>query len=276
MPYDYQSLLADLESLKEQGAQVFTIGYTQLGRAIPCVFKGSMEGAQVLVQATMHAREYVTTPLVIEMMKNYNGAGGVWCVPMVNIDGALLCQNGLSSVDDVGVREFLLKTNGGSSNFELWKANIRAVDLNVNYNAKWGTGTTNISYPAPSNYIGTFPVSESENIALRDLTNKIQPSVTLSYHTKGEIIFWGFECIKTYFEQAERIANSTGYPILESVGSAGGYKDWYDATTFKLGLTLEVGSPELEYPLPLTILPELYQQNKNVLNISTQVAKEIN
>lgn len=273
--YDDVALDNDLAVLEGQGAKVFTIGYTVLGRPIKCVVKGDLGGPCVFVQASMHAREFITTPLVIEMMKNYNGKVGVWCVPMVNVDGVLLCQQGLSSVPDQNLREFLLGVNGGSEDFSLWKANARAVDLNVNYNAKWGEGTLNVTYPAPSDYIGEYPVSEPENVALRDFTNKLQPAVTLSYHTKGNVIYWGFECVKPYYDFAKRIGDVTGYPIYESAGSAGGYKDWYTATTFKLGLTLEVVNSDVPYPIDLSVLPEVYLQNQNVLQTAAVIAEEI-
>ena len=77
--YDDVALDKDLAVLESQGAKVFTIGYTVLGRPIKCVVKGNLSGPCVFVQASMHAREYITTPLVIEMMKNYNGNVGVWC-----------------------------------------------------------------------------------------------------------------------------------------------------------------------------------------------------
>ncbi len=64
--YDDVALDKDLAVLGEQGAKVFTIGYTVLGRPIKCVVKGNLNGPCVLVQASMHAREYITTPLVIE------------------------------------------------------------------------------------------------------------------------------------------------------------------------------------------------------------------
>lgn len=273
--YDDVALENDLKVLEGQGAKVFTIGYTLLGRPIKCVQKGALSGPCVFVQASMHAREYITTPLVIEMMKSYNGSVGVWCVPMVNVDGVLLCQQGLASVPDENLKAFLLDVNGGSENFELWKANARAVDLNVNYNAKWGEGRQNVTYPAPENYIGQFPVSEPENIALRDFTNKLQPSVSLSYHTKGEVIYWGFGCIKPYLDYAERISNVTGYSLLESLDSAGGFKDWFTATTFKLGLTLEVVNANQEYPISFDNLPIIIEQNKNVLEVASVIAEEI-
>ncbi len=274
--YLLSDLDRDLQQLQSQGAFVFDAGYTLLGRPIPCVFKGSMSGAQTLIQACIHAREWVTTPLVIKMMKEYNGSDGVWCFPMVNIDGALLCQQGLQSVSDPSLRQFLLQVNNQSQDFSLWKANARAVDLNVNFNACWGTGEQNITYPAPSNYIGQYPVSESETKTLVDTTNRIMPSVTLSYHARGEVIYKGFGCVDNYVEIASQISESTGYALENSFDSAGGYKDWFVATTTKLGLTIEVGNDNIPYNQLSNQLEEIYLQNKNVLTIATNGAKIIN
>ena len=249
--YTLDNLQNDLDILASQGAQVLDIGYTLLGRPIPCIFKGSKTGGQTLLHASIHAREWVTTPLVIEMMKNYDGPYGVWCVPMVNIDGVLLVQQGVGSVPDKYLQDFLLDVNGGSSDFSLWKANARAVDLNV----------------------GTKPFSEDENIALRSLTERVKPSVTLSYHAKGEVIYKGFGCVDPNIQCAQRISDATGYPLYDSYGSAGGYKDWYVATFQKLGLTIEVGGDDVPYDKLIDYLPQIYQQNKDVLNIATQCAQ---
>lgn len=271
--YTLDNLQNDLDILASQGAQVFDIGYTLLGRPIPCIFKGSKTGGQTLLHASIHAREWVTTPLVIEMMKNYDGPYGVWCVPMVNIDGVLLVQQGVGSVPDKYLQDFLLDVNGGSSDFSLWKANARAVDLNVNFNARWGEGAQNVFSPAPANYVGTKPFSEDENNALRSLTERVKPSVTLSYHAKGEVIYKGFGCVDPNIPCAQRISDATGYPLYDSYGSAGGYKDWYVATFQKLGLTIEVGDDGVPYDKLIDYLPQIYQQNKDVLNIATQCAQ---
>lgn len=272
--YDLTNLQEDLNILYAQGAEVFDIGYTLLGRPIPCVFKGSKEGGQVLVHASIHAREWVTTPLVLEMMKNYNGKGGIWCVPMVNIDGVLLCQQGLKSIGNQSLEKFLLDVNNSSFDFSLWKANARAVDLNVNYNARWGEGAQNITYPAPANYIGQYPFSEAENIALRLLTERVKPSVTLSYHARGNVIFKGFSCLDPHKEGAQLISNATDYPLLDSFDSTGGYKDWYVATFQKLGLTIEVGDNDIPYDKLIDYLPSIYDKNKDVLDIASQIALE--
>ncbi len=264
----------DLEILRSQGARVFDIGYTLLGRPIPCVFKGSTLGGQTLLHASIHAREWVTTPLVMEMMKNYTGSYGVWCVPMVNIDGVLLVEQGLSSIPEQSLRDFLLEVNGGSEDFSQWKANARAVDLNVNFNARWGEGSQNVTYPSPANYIGQYPFSEYENMALRSLTERVKPSLTLSYHAKGNVIYKGFGCVDPNIECAERISKSTGYPLLNSYDSAGGYKDWYVTTFQKLGLTIEVGNSDVAYENLIDYLPQIYEQNANVLSIATECAQD--
>lgn len=272
--YDLTNLQEDLNELYNQGAEVFDIGYTLLGRPIPCVFKGNKQGGQVLVQAAMHAREWVTTPLVLEMMKNYNGEGGIWCVPMVNIDGVLLCQQGLSSVPEQSLKEFLLDVNNGSQDFSLWKANARAVDLNVNYNAKWGEGAQNVTYPAPGNYIGQYPFSEVENTALRSLTERVKPAVTLSYHARGNVIYKGFSCLDPNPQSAQMISNITDYPLLDSYDSTGGYKDWYVATFQRLGLTIEVGDNNIPYDKLIDYLPSIYERNKDVLATATKIANQ--
>lgn len=273
--YGLNELMRDLDELRAQGARVFEIGRTALNRPIYCVMKGSMEGAQVLVQASMHAREYLTTPLVMTLMKEYNGTGGIWCVPMVNVDGVLLAQEGVLSISDEKRREFLLSVNGGSDNFALWKANANAVDLNTNFNADWSKGEFNLTKPAPANYVGPYPLSESENRALVDLTLRIQPKVTLSYHTKGNIIFWGYKCNRSFESEIGEISDLTGYPMLSSENSTGGYKDWFLATTPYLGITLECGNELLSYPLPESELANMIERNRGILELSSDIAERI-
>lgn len=59
-------------------------------------------------------------------------------VPMVNPDGVELCKRGVTSAPK-NVRKSLLRLNG-SDDFRAWKANGRAVDLNVNFDAGFGKG----------------------------------------------------------------------------------------------------------------------------------------
>ena len=42
---------------------------------------------------------------------------------------------------------------------KLWKANAKGVDLNVNFDARWGKGRRNVFSPAAENYVGPMPCS---------------------------------------------------------------------------------------------------------------------
>ena len=275
MVFSWSDYLQKLDDLRAQGARVFTVGYSVLGRPIYGVFKGSFTGGQVLIQAAMHAREGVTTPVVLQMMENYTGDVGIWCLPMVNPDGVQLADAGLSSVTDEEKRAYVLEINGGSEDFSLWKANINAVDLNVNFPAKWGAGSQNVTYPSPGNYIGEYPLDQPESRAIHDFTLKIQPSVTLSYHAKGEVIYKGFECADPYPELARSLGESTGYGVFASGGSAGGYKDWFVTTTYLPGVTVEVGESSVSYRDLYAQTDAIYARNAQVLDICARFVQDI-
>lgn len=69
-------------------------------------------------------------------------------VPLVNPDGAMLVKYSLDGAE-FSSREFLKRVNNNSTDFSKWKANGRAVDLNVNFDADFGKGESNVFYPAP-------------------------------------------------------------------------------------------------------------------------------
>ncbi|MEG2414033.1 MAG: M14 family zinc carboxypeptidase, partial [Clostridia bacterium] len=189
-----------------------------------------------------------------------------------NLELQTASEKDYRDIDFDSVAKFLVETNGGSENFADWKANARAVDLNVNFDAKWGSGESNLFFPYPSNYVGQFACSESETRALVDITNSISPTVTLSYHARGEVIYHGFDGVFPFAQVAEKIASSTGYALESSRGSAGGYKDWFVATRRKLGLTIEVGKDATPCDELEDYLYCMRQQNAEVLDIATQLA----
>ena len=125
------------------------IGKSVFGRSIYAVRLG--EGTPVgIAQYAIHGREWITAKLALEQFRFGPGAGSVWIVPLMNPDGALLSQCGLSSVADGAARERLLRINGGED-FSLWKANGAGVDLNVNFDADWGEGKRNVRAAASEN-----------------------------------------------------------------------------------------------------------------------------
>ena len=123
--------------------------------------------------------------------------------------------------------------------------------------------------PAPANYIGSAPFSEPETQALRDFTLEINPAFTISYHTKGEVIYWRYcqSALRAMRDRryAKALSAATGYPLAEAQGSAGGYKDW---CVEKLGIpafTVETGRESFAHPLGRSALADIVTKNIDAL-----------
>ena len=132
--------------------------------------------------------------------------------------------------------------------YPLWKANARGVDLNCNFDADWGSGRLNTKIRGGENCMGDYPFSEAEASALRDFTLRIRPYVTLSFHTKGEEIYWEYGG-KGDKNGAELLEKITGYTAKRIYGSAGGYKDWCIQKLNIPAYTIECGSDSLAHPI---------------------------
>ena len=231
------------------------IGKTFLGEDIPYFSICKSEYPKVICQYSIHAREYVTTILALKQINEFKISGKrgkVYFIPAVNIDG---------------IKIALTKN-------PLYKANALGVDLNVNFDARWGSGEHNKREIGSENYIGKHPFSECETKALRDFTLKIRPHITLSYHSKGEEIYYEFfqsqKDKQRDYEIAKRIANSTGYAIKSTLNSAGGYKDWCIEKLKIPSFTIEVGSDDYSHPIGIDKSEEIFEKNKGVINILTE------
>ena len=274
MKFSYQDLMDAVGILQRLGYEVGSIGNSTLNRQIPYIFIGKTKSPCCFVMGGIHAREWLTSPLTLALIKYYFGDMGIYIVPMANPDGVELQQSNGVELGNVP-KEYLISANAGNINFELWKANCRAVDLNVNFDADWGEGEFNITYPASANYIGEYPESEVETRNLVRFTKQINPIITISYHTKGEVIYYGYKNYPDYYSEALKFSNLTGYPLNKSNYSVGGYKDWFVKNYSRLGMTFEVGRNELDYPLPYEELEDMILKNKEVYNLLNTVGKDL-
>lgn len=253
-------------------------GFSESGRNLYAIKLG--QGKPVgIAQYAIHGREYITAYLAMEQYFFENIKGSIWILPLTNPDGCLLSQCGLDSVAEKKRRLELLAWNDGNTDFSLWKANVRGVDLNVNFQANWGQGRKNIRYPAKENYIGTHPFSERESKALKILTLQIKPDYTISYHTKGEEIYWYFhqpirDCPRDK-RLATALSESTGYPLAYASGSVGGYKDWCIQKLKIPSFTVEVGKDTLTHPLQEDALEDIFRCNlRSLRDLSFEYGKE--
>lgn len=249
------------------------IGYSTLGQEMAAYHVGNYDGPQILIEAGIHAREYPASLVsagIMEYLATINNLeGGVYCVPIANPDGIRLVLDGNTWLNCPEQREYVSNINSGSEDYSLWKANIWAVDLNVNFDAMWGGGAQNVFCPAPGNWVGYYPNSEREVRNLIDFTYSVFPALTLSYHTKGEVIFYGFESltpeqIERDLEYAKVISSVNGYLPTITSNSTGGYSDWVSMYLEVPAFTVEVGSAMLPTPIPLDVVPNAIELNRDV------------
>ena len=106
-----------------------------------------------------------------------------------------------------------------------------------------------------------------------------KPLITLSYHSKGNVIYYGFESqsedeVSRDFEIGSALQETTGYPLIFTQNSTGGYKDWCIDSLKIPAYTIEVGDESIPHPLGLETLPEMFERNKDVPIVMLNKAKE--
>ena len=277
--------LAALHAAHPEETELSRIGASCLGQPIYALKMGNFRAnRRVLVQASMHGREWINTQLVMAQMEDYltqpQSAGllSKAClvfVPMINPDGVRIAQEGADWIADPDARALVerLQREGGQP-FDQWKSNGRGVDLNRNFDANWNIhyDPREIAGPAYSAYRGPASESEPESQALLQLTRAFRPTVTLSYHSRGEYVYWFFyqqgDALSRDEALAMRLAALSGYDCTPkeraNVDSCGGYKDW---CVQKLGIpafTIENGADDWGIPVPEGRFDEVYQKAKEL------------
>jgi g-D-glutamyl-meso-diaminopimelate peptidase len=177
---------------------------------------------------------------------------------MVNPDGVDLVLNG----PPPELREEVIAINRGSTDFTGWKANIRGVDLNNQYPAKWDfeKERSEQNAPAPRDYLGEAPLTEPEAIAMAELAKDNQFDRMLAFHTQGAEFYWGFEGLEPPESQvlALEFERVSGYKAVQYIDSFAGYKDWFIQEFRRPGFTIELGRGI--NPLPLSQFDDIYEE----------------
>ncbi|MEW9050499.1 MAG: M14 family metallopeptidase [Neobacillus sp.] len=281
-PYGYNQVMSDIRRLQSvyPFLRMFMIGNSVLGKEIPELLIGS-GSKRIHYNGSFHANEWITTAVLMTLLNDYclsltnqNPIRGLLTlplyrqttlslVPMVNPDGVDLVLNGPPENETWANR--VVELNGGSTDFSGWKANIRGVDLNDQFPARWELEKArNPSQPGPRDYVGERPLSEPEAIAMADLTRRRDFARVLAFHTQGEVIYWGFENLEP--PESETIVNEfgrvSGYQPVKTIESYAGYKDWFIQDWRRPGFTVELGSGI--NPLPLTQFDEIYQETLGI------------
>ena len=290
--YTYNDMAEDLRLLATIYSGLFTyqvIGQSVAGRDLYVGVLGNPDAPrQIIVTAAIHAREYMTSMLVMKQIEFYLShmrVGGYnhtsyaelfnqfcfYIVPMVNPDGVMLSQEGLSSLPTEEMRQTIrtvFQTEKHSyTDFDLylshWKANANGVDLNRNYDAKWEE-YDKADAPQSSHYKGPSPASEPETQAIVSLINSLpNPIASLCIHSQGEVIYWN--CGQTGAAKTESahlaslVASSNGYRVINEQNNDASLSDWCELVKGIPAITVETGNRQC--PLPIEQFTDIWLDN---------------
>jgi uncharacterized protein YgiM (DUF1202 family) len=283
--YTYDQMVKDLQAIAEMYpglTELTTIGTSVDGRKLYAMKlgKGSRE---IMVDASTHAREHMTTNVVMSMLDNYayhyntnqlfEGMNvrkildetSIWFVPMVNPDGVTLVQKGYQSAKNPAE---VMSINGFSTDFSSWKANIRGVDINRQFPADWENVLFNTGKPSPKNYKGTAPLTEPEAIAMANFAHRHNFKAAANYHSSGEILYWYFNQTTHYsrdYALARKLGQITGYSLVEAVYQpSAAFQDWFIYQTGYPAFTIEISPYVVEGEVPLNYFDRIWRQNKTI------------
>ncbi len=281
--FTYRTMEESLALLpvENKGISLGTLAHSVLGHKIPMVTVGSGQKAVLLVGAH-HGSEWMTAWILLRFLFDLawrlradateDGARlrmllthrRLYVVPMLNPDGVILSQMGVS--EDCILCDRLLRMNGGNSDFTHWQANARGVDLNHNYDAgflayKRMEKTLGIGGGCSTRYSGLYPESEPESRALAELVRLLPLSFIASLHAQGEEIFASANAVS----RAKILCRLSDYKMATPTGSAafGGLADYAGGTLLIPSVTIECGKGE--NPLPVSAFDGIYMRLRRAL-----------
>ena len=291
---------------------VHILGFSEFGQAIPIMkihnSNNDTTKRPVLFVANLHAREFFSSKFLMKfcnqfllslkdesgLYKNaesYLDLYDMYVVPLANPDGLKIAQEDWEGIENHRADINKIKRIGPFSD---WKANGKGIDLNNNFddgNFHLKHGRLFEENPASQGHKGDYPCQAIEAKLIQDLIDSIRPVLTLSFHTKGDVLFWADRGTHDKFRGLDtklnkRVSRECGL-IMARVSQnpkdyAAGLENYVRAKTGTIGVCVELSRPnnkEAQHPpekfnelvwqkckrLPLIYLEELSKHYNDYL-----------
>ncbi|MBR2043480.1 MAG: hypothetical protein IJ946_03985 [Clostridia bacterium] len=279
--YTYTGMRKSIYALKEKYdfLESFNIGQSCMGRDIPalkigsgpyCLLTGGFWGddvksANILLMLTEEMCRCLKGNLPfcgVDLNKALKGRG-IIIVPRVNPDGVEISLCGAAAAGSTAneIRKLL-------KNSDKWRANLRGVQIDCNFSSGWyGLKETlnaqGIFAPRPMGYMGPFPESEPETVALISLAQKYNIKHSLSFFGGDGVIYWqyGEKSVKNSEKMVSLLSRYSGYRAtpVGSNSKGGGFKDWFIESLDRPAFNIHLESGEAA---------ELYENLRKMLLVS--------
>jgi predicted deacylase len=273
--YSYENMIRDSNRLYEAHPDIIKIDC--IGKSVEdrdiILIKLGKGNKKILLNGCHHAREYISTTLLMKIIDEYSKAFSrdedfegydikgllneftIYFVPMVNPDGVNLVLNGVGSVKNPARVKGMYRVY---NSYRAWKSNINGVDLNRNYPVLWEKINNGFLRPSSEKFKGYSKASEPETRAIMKLCRNNDFILAMAYHAKGEVIYWADRGTYNLIPQAGNIANRlsklTGYtklPVSQKPSDyAGGFENWFRAEYKKPAFCIELSPYNGDLPHP--------------------------
>ena len=284
--YTYDAMVEDMMLLQVGHEDIMTyepLANTSQGRNVWLIKFGNLEAdKKILITASIHAREYMTSQLVMKMLeeyvcnydipmadgttyRQYFDSACFYILPMINPDGVSISQFGIDGATQETTRDWLRSINSRSGLTQI-KANANGVDLNRNFPLGFGQDSGTSWAPGLCKYPGVAPFSEAETQVMGVLLNENDFVTCINYHSMGNVIYYGAatnspEVAAGCQNMANIVQSITGYRKEYCGKAIGSFADYFGTVEAAPSVTIEIGTAN---PVPINQFPNIYSRNINV------------
>jgi len=267
----YESLI-DISYVYDEYVELSVLGFSEFEQSIP-ILKLSNEKTEekknILIVGNLHAREFFSSKFVLKFCNEFLysldsdkgiypsarellGKYNIYVIPVANPDGLKIAQEDWKGIESHKSSIDSIKRIGPFSD---WKANGKGIDLNNNFddgNFEVKQGHLFEEKPASQGHKGAFPCQAIEAKIIQDFVDSIVPLLTLSFHTKGDVLFWADRGTHAQFKGLDTkintiVAETCGF-ILARVSRnpkeyGAGLENYIRAKTKRIGVCVELSVP---------------------------------
>lgn len=273
--YTYSMILDDLTYLYanfSEWVHPVSVGKSEFGLELSCVRIGYEKAKKksVFIVGNIHAREDYSSKMVMKFLNIFLlnitkqdyiypnalkmlDSIDIYIMPVANPDGLKIAHSDFEGIldsfnlykDDILVME----------TYAEWKANGKGIDLNATFddgNHHLKRADNFSACHCSEGYKGKCPAEPKETQAIQKFIDKTKPLITVSFHTKGNILYWADKKTHPYFRNIDtkinkEVARQSGF-VLGAIGKkpsiySCGLENYVRAKYKLLGTCVELSRP---------------------------------